>query len=92
MIMEDNKVPYIVFEGEQARHERTVKRLVLALLVSIALLFLSNVAWLWFFNQFDITSEEITVDGTQQGNANFIGEDGDIINGRGKVQEDGTAE
>ena len=35
--MEDNKVPYIVFEGEQARHERTVKRLVIALLVSVLL-------------------------------------------------------
>ena len=78
--MEDNKVPYIVFEGEQARHERTVKRLVLALLVSIALLFVSNIAWLIFFNSFDITSEEIMVDGTDQGNANFIGEDGDINN------------
>lgn len=44
--MEDNKVPYIVFEGEQARHERTVKRLVLALLVSIALLFLSIEEWI----------------------------------------------
>lgn len=44
--MDEQRVPYIVFEGEQARHERTVKRLVLALLVSIALLFLSNVAWL----------------------------------------------
>jgi hypothetical protein len=85
-------IPYIVFEGEQARHERTVKRLVIALLVSIALMFASNMAWLWFFNQFDITSEDITVDGTQQGNANFIGEDGVINNGRGEVQEDGTEE
>lgn len=76
----DNNVPYIVFEGEQARHERTVKRLVIALLISIALMFASNIAWLWFFNQFDITSEEIMVDGTDQGNANYIGEDGDINN------------
>lgn len=78
--MDEQKVPYIVFEGEQARHERIVKRLVIALLISIALMFASNIAWLWFFNQFDITSEEITVDGTDQGNANFIGEDGDINN------------
>lgn len=78
--MDNNNVPYIVFEGEQARHERTVKRLVIALLVSIVLLFVSNIAWLIFFNQFDITSEEIMVDGTDQGNANFIGEDGDINN------------
>lgn len=90
--MDDNRVPYIVFEGEMARHERTVKRLVIALIVSIALIFVSNIAWLCFFNQFDITSEDIIVDGTQQGNANFIGEDGVINNGRGEVQEDDTAE
>lgn len=76
----DKQVPYIVFEGEQARHERTVRRLVIALLISIGLMFASNIAWLWFFNQFDITSEEIMVDGTDQGNANYIGEDGDINN------------
>ena len=74
--MDDNRVPYIVFEGEMARHERTIKRLVIALIISISLIFISNIAWLWFFNQFDITSEDIIVDGTQQGNANFIGEDG----------------
>ena len=34
----DKQVPYIVFEGEQARHERTVRRLVIALLISIALI------------------------------------------------------
>lgn len=90
--MDDNRVPYIVFEGEMARHERTVKRLVIALIISISLIFISNVAWLWFFNQFDITSEDIIVDGTQQGNANFIGEDGVINNGRGEVQEDGAEE
>ena len=77
----DKSVPYIVFESEQARHERTVKRLVIALLISITMLFASNLAWLWFFNQFDITSEEIMVDGTEQGNANYIGADGVINNG-----------
>lgn len=90
--MDDNRVPYIVFEGEMARHERTIKRLVIALIISISLIFISNIAWLWFFNQFDITSEDIIVDGTQQGNANFIGEDGVINNGRGEIQEDGAEE
>lgn len=88
----DEKVPYIVFEGEMARHERTIKRLVTLLILTIALLFISNVAWLWFFNSFDIISDEITVDGTQAGNANFIGQDGVINNGRGEVQEDATQE
>lgn len=88
----DEKVPYIVFEGEMARHERTIKRLVTLLILTIALLFISNVAWLYFFNSFDIISDEITVDGTQAGNANFIGQDGVINNGRGEVQEDATQE
>lgn len=74
----DKQVPYIVYESEAVRHERTVKRLVIALLISIALLFASNMAWLWFFNSFDITSEEITVDGTEQGNANFIGSEATV--------------
>ena len=88
----DEKVSYIVFEGEMARHERTIKRLVSLLILTIALLFISNVAWLYFFNSFDIISDEITVDGTQAGNANFIGQDGVINNGRGEVQEDATQE
>lgn len=83
----DKDVPYIVFESEQARHERTIKRLVIALLVAIALIFASNMAWLWFFNQFDIISDEVTVDGTENGNANFIGQDGVINNGRSESEE-----
>lgn len=47
--MEENKmtVPYIVYEGEQARNERTVKRLITALIVAIAVIFASNLAWLY---------------------------------------------
>ena len=30
----DEKVPYIVFEGEMARHERTIKRLVTLLILT----------------------------------------------------------
>lgn len=90
--MDDNRVPYIVFEESQVRHERTVRRMIVALVICICLLFASNVAWLWFFNQFDITSEDIIVDGTQSGNANFIGEDGVINNGTSGIQEDGDAE
>ena len=88
----DKDVPYIAFEAEMARHERTIKRLVTLLILTVGLLFASNVAWLWFFNSFDIISDEITVDGTQAGNANFIGQDGVINNGRGEVQEDATQE
>lgn len=90
--MDDNRVPYIVYESESARHERNIRRLVIALIATIAMLFASNVAWLWFFNQFDITSDAIMVDGTQQGNANYIGEDGVINNERGEIRENSTSE
>lgn len=35
-------VPYIVYEGEQARNERHIKRLWVALIVAIIALFASN--------------------------------------------------
>ena len=79
--MDDNRVPYIVFEGEQARHERTVKRLVIALIVSISLLFASNALWLWFFNSFDIVTETVTQDTDDGGLNAYVGGNGAITNG-----------
>lgn len=79
--MEDNKVPYIVYEGEQARHERIIKRLIIALLICIGLIFASNMAWLYAWNQFEYiaTEEDVTVD-AKDGIANYIGNDGRIVN------------
>lgn len=80
----DNNVPFIVFETEMTRLERTIRRLTLLLLLTILLLFISNVAWLTFFNQFDVETENTEtsqeVDGN--GNANYIGASGNIINGK----------
>ena len=72
--MEDNKVPYIVYESEASRHERTVKRLLIALLLTIVLMVGTNLAWLYVFNQYDITSETVTIDneGDAEG-SNLIG-------------------
>jgi flagellar biogenesis protein FliO len=84
-IKKTEPVPYIVHESAQARNERTVKRLVVALIVAIALIFASNAIWLYAWMQYDYssdmtTSEEINVDG-KDGIANYIGNDGDIVNG-----------
>lgn len=51
--MEDRRVPYIVYEGECSRHERTVKRLLTALLITILLMVGTNMAWLYVWNQAD---------------------------------------
>ena len=74
-------VPYIVHESSMARMERQVKRGWIALIVAVCLLFASNAAWLYAWCQYDYSSEEIvTVDG-KDGVANYIGNDGDIVNG-----------
>lgn len=79
----NNNVPYIVFEGECARHERTVKRLLIALLITIALLVVSNMAWLYVFNQYDITSEVVTVE--NEGNADSQNVQGVGANAHGVI-------
>lgn len=75
-------VPYIVHESAMARNERAVKRLVIAI-VLIALLWFATIgigvyAWM----QYDYTNEESAVDvDANDGVANYIGNDGDIVNG-----------
>ena len=88
--MWDRQIPYIAYESEMARHERTIKRLLVALVISVVLLFASNVAWLWFFNQFDYASDMVSLDSSEEGNANYMGAgaSGVIDNGRGKSQDD----
>lgn len=73
-------VPYIVFEGAEAKSERTIKRLIIALVITISLLFATNLVWLIEFFSYDYVSEETTVD-ADNGTANYIGQDGDITYG-----------
>jgi len=78
-------VPYIVHEGVQVRLERTIKRLVFALIITILLMFATNALWIWSWMQYDYESEDfattttntVDVDG-HNGVATYIG---DIING-----------
>ena len=84
-----DNIPYIAFEAEMARHERTIKRLFIALLIAVVLLCASNLAWLWFFNQFDFHTETVMFDTTDGGGNSYIGNDGVINNGEDDSTEDG---
>lgn len=75
--MESKSIPYIVYEGAQARNERSLKRLTIALIVSVLLMFVTNAIWLYCWMQYDYTTESISVD-AQDGIANYIGERGNI--------------
>ena len=65
-------VPYIVYEGEMARQERHVKRLVVMLAVMLVLFFASNMAWLYVWNQYEYVDE--TIEASQDGSGvNIVG-------------------
>ena len=68
-------VPYVVHESTVARQERNVKRLWIALIVAVAMLFASNMGWLIYESQFDTYSYDYTQDGN--GN-NIIGDDNEV--------------
>jgi len=79
----DKDVPYIVYESEAARHERTVKRLLTALLVTILLMVGTNMAWLYVWNQYDFSSESYVMESSDDSNNNYLeaGANGVINNG-----------
>ena len=80
-------VPYIVHESSMARMERQIKRLWIALIVVIAMLFASNAGWLIYESQFETISYEQDGDGIN--NVNY-GEQGGLNNGA--ESEDQTQE
>lgn len=73
------------WQRNEQRHERREKRLVWVIVLLIVLLVGSNIGWLVYESQFvetETTEENIVVDADENGVANYIGNDGDIINGK----------
>ena len=91
--MDNNKdISYIVFEGEMARAERHIKRLWIALIVTILLFAACNIAWLVYEMQYSTVS--YSQDGEGVNNVN-IGEQGDVNNvtdSENKAQEERQSE
>ena len=85
-------VPYIVYESAQARNERNVKRLVIALIVAVALIFASNAAWLWVWNQYEFASYEVSTDGGGDAYYSEQHGDGDINYGKNPSEENNEKE
>lgn len=71
-------VPYIVHEGEVARLERAIKRLIIAIVIMAILLAGTNLAWLYYESQFETIT--LSQDGAGLNNVN-TGSQGDLING-----------
>jgi hypothetical protein len=77
-------VPYIVHESAMARAERGAKRLWVAIILLIVLLVGSNGAWLWYESQFEIVETTEVIQENADGYNNYVGNDGDIVNGNPK--------
>ena len=76
-------VPFFVHEAQQSRSEKTIKKLIIALVITIILLFLNNALWLWAWVKYDYSSEETTEEITYSQDGNGInslntGTQGDI--------------
>lgn len=51
-------IPYIVYESSEAKHERTVKRLIILLAITIFLMFATNIFWMLIFCSYDYTGAD----------------------------------
>jgi hypothetical protein len=70
------------WQRNEQRHLRREKRLIAIIVLIIVLLVGSNIGWLVYNSQFEIVEESTVV--TQEnadGYNNYIGNDGDIVNG-----------
>jgi hypothetical protein len=75
------------FDRIEERHERREKRYILALIIALALIFATNALWLYAWLQYDYVVESVTVESSDNAPANYIGNDGDIYNGKDSSTE-----
>lgn len=93
---ESMSVPYIVHEAAQVRAERIIRRQSIAIVIIAVLAivgvfltaYLIDKGWRDYLSESVIENYSVFTDGG--GNANYIGQDGDIYNGESKSQKDNT--
>lgn len=89
--MENKDVPYIVYEGAMARAERIIKRLIIAVVLSLIMIVATNGAWLWYINQYDFMTYEYEQDGRGIniiGDSNGVDQNGSAVEGTAASQEE----
>lgn len=91
-------VPYIVFESVLDKQDRQQKRIIMVMggiiIVLILLVIISNAVWFYEWNQYDYvyTESDIEVESDEGGNANYIGRDGAISNGKSESEDEDSKE
>ena len=81
-VANNQNVPFIAYESMGNRLERTIRRLWILIIILIAGYIIIGLATLYVVNQYELVDEyEVEIDSEGEGNANYIGEDGNIYNG-----------
>lgn len=88
-------VSYFAFESMLEREDRQQRRMLVVIIILSVMLFVSFIitaimGWKMYkeLSQFDVIDEyEVEVDSEGEGNANYIGKDGDITNGKSESNE-----
>ena len=75
-------MPIAQHEKDQSRLMGIIKWLIAVIVILVVLLVSSNVGWLIYNSQFEVAEESTTTtQDNESGYNNYIGNDGDIVNG-----------
>ena len=81
-------MPIAQHEKDQNRLMGIIKRLIAVIVILVVLLVGSNVGWLIYNSQFEVVEESTTItQDNESGYNNYIGNDGDIVNGETNSKE-----
>ena len=80
-------VSYATYSDTVADKQWVIKKLVRAIIIIVCLMFVSNIAWLVAWLQYDYSSTETTLESDGNSIANYTGGDGGVVYG---VESDST--
>ena len=81
-------MPIAQHEKDQNRLMGIIKWLIAVIVILVVLLVGSNVGWLIYSSQFEVVEENTTItQDNESGYNNYIGNDGDIVNGETNSKE-----
>lgn len=84
--MENSNVSLIMLESAMMHLQQANKRLARITICALVLMTLMFGFFVYLFTAFEITTEDVVID-SSNGNAGYIGNDGEIINGSGNSEE-----
>ena len=74
-------MPIAQHEKDQNRLMGIIKSLIAVIVILIVLLVGSNIGWLIYESQYEVVEETTITQENEDGYNNYIGNDGDIVNG-----------